>query len=490
VLFLYKHKGRIVYSNSEAVLMIHTWIREDVPGLFWIKDFDRMIVERNLATYRNVELDPEQRFRIARLKWLFKVSLDDNDFVAMTKIWKGAQEAAHMLSQLRDQVPAGVALLGLRSRQSTIRNACSEALTRRVQKGEWGIINALYRSHRRSYFKLFFELVINPQTPMPDEGHQRPLAEFRRLQLVVRAQLSEAEAALKALRSMRPRTASLLFGEVVLAIRQGYIGRVLRSIAASSRKRAHPMIIATETVLNDVAFDGLLKLYVKLNEIEIDSEKTPSAARKAEDLARVIRHLTNTQRMAAIRRMFVKIELKPSARDLVVALLTNGDVDDVTTVLVKIASFPHQMNYENHMELCLAAKRALTTSSRETPEIYISWVKSHNFWAYMSKSERSSADVGAVLPLRNQANRPLFVRLLAHTVVALVRSSDDSLLRSLLHHSFMTISTAAAVRMSELIGDVALNAISAEVDEAISERRSSTLASTIRAAQESLYISL
>jgi hypothetical protein len=186
--------------------------------------------------------------------------------------------------------------------------------------------------------------------------------------------------------------------------------------------------------------------------------------------------------------MFGQIELKPSARDIVVALLANGDVDEVTAVLSKIGSFPREMHYENHMELCLAAKQMLIKSSREIPDIYISWAKSRNFWRYISIQERRSVSRDALLPLENQANRPLFIRLLAHAIVGLVRSSDDTLLRSLLHHSFSSISSAAAARICELIGDPGLTAISMEVDHAISARDGSALASAIRQAEESLYI--
>ena len=363
-----------------------------------------------------------------------------------------------MLMRLRDRVPASVALLGLRSRQDTVRRACSEVLRRRVQNGEWDIIDKLYRSKTKSYFRLFFELLSDSLVPAPNEGQQRSLAEFRRLQLVIRPPLDQTpEGALTALRSMRPRHASLLFGEAVVAIRRGRIGKVLRMIAMSGRKQAQSMIIATEAAPSDGEFEELLELYVKLNASEINSEKTPSANAKAEELARVIRRLTTVQRSEPVRRMFARIELKPSARDIVVALLANGDLDDVTAILLKIGSFPHEMYYANHMELCFAAKETLLRSSREMPQIYISWVKSRNFWKYFSKRERSSAEPNALLPLRNEGNRPLFIRLLAHAIVGLVRSSDDTLLRSLLHHDFTTIASAAAIRMSELTGDAALS---------------------------------
>ena len=139
VLFFYKHKGRIIYSNVETVLIIDTWIKDDVPGLFWIKDFDRGVVERRLATYDNSALEPQQRIRVARLKWLFAIPFNNADFIAMTQIYMGAQEAAHMLIRLRDQVPRDIALLGLRKRQEAIKNAGNEILPHRAI--EWVISN-------------------------------------------------------------------------------------------------------------------------------------------------------------------------------------------------------------------------------------------------------------------------------------------------------------------------------------------------------------
>jgi hypothetical protein len=282
----------------------------------------------------------------------------------------------------------------------------------------------------------------------------------------------------------------VLFGEAILAIRRGHTKRVLNSIAAAGRKRAQAMIIGTEAISSDSDFEGVVELYIKFNKSEVDSKKTPSIAEKAEMLAGVIRHLTTTQRIIVLRSMFRRIELKPSARDIVVALLTNGDVEDVTAILLKIGRCPWQLHYENHMEMCLAAKQALLKSSIKVPDIYISWAQSRNFRVHFSKKEKVSAAPDAVLPLQNEGNRPLFIRLLAHALVGLIRSGDDILLRSLLHHSFMTISGAAAIRMSELIGDTALGVISMELDQAISARHAGTLASALRGAEESLYIRL
>ena len=273
VLFLYKHRRRIIFNEAEMVLIIETWIKEDVPGLFWIKDFDRAIVQTQLAFYESADLDPEPRFRIARLKRLFGVPLSEGDFIALTKIWKGAQEAANLLSTIGDRVPTAVALLGLRSRQGAIRSACGEILTRRIQAREWDIIEALYGSQRKSYFRLFFELVVDGSIPLLTEKRTRALTEFWHLQSIMRAPSGRQDAALIALKSLRPRRVSVFFGEALLAIRKGRFARAIRSIASSSRKGAQSVIMAIEAVQTDAEFDALLQLYVALNQAEIDAKK-------------------------------------------------------------------------------------------------------------------------------------------------------------------------------------------------------------------------
>jgi hypothetical protein len=486
VLFLYKYKSRIIYNDLEVALIIETWVKDDVPGLFWIKDFDRRLVERCLASYRNFDFDPEQRLRIMRLKSLFSVPFDNNDYLALTKMWKGAHQAARLLVHLRGEVATNIALSGLRSRQGAIRNACAEILTTQVRSGQWHIVNILWSSNIKSYFTLFFEMAIDTSIDEPNGHRDRALMEFQTLQLIARTPLNHKTVDLGSLKAMRPRRASLIFAETVNAIRSKRIGGVVRSVAASSRKRAQAIILATETIQADADYERLLNLYAKLNQTEIDSRKTPSTSWKAEDVARVIRRLATTLRLPAIREMFKAIELKSSSRDIVLALLTYGDVEDVTAILRKLSDSPHQVGYQNHMELCFATKRTLMNSTSEIPEEYVSWVKSRNFSEYILREDRGKAD--SALLVKTVSNRPLFIRLLAHAIVGLVRSTDDPLLHLLLRHSFITISAAAASRMTEIDGGAALSVISKEVDDAIAARRGVTLASAIGAAEESLYV--
>ena len=61
VLFLYKSRQRVIFNRQEAVLIFDTWIKNEVPGLFWIKDFDTNLVEQQLTKYENIELSALHR---------------------------------------------------------------------------------------------------------------------------------------------------------------------------------------------------------------------------------------------------------------------------------------------------------------------------------------------------------------------------------------------------------------------------------------------
>ena len=144
------------------------------------------------------------------------------------------------------------------------------------------------------------------------------------------------------------------------------------------------------------------------------------------------------------------MDVKPSARNVVAALLKHGDVHDVTAILLKIGEFRPQVYFQNHMELCLAAKEATIRSAGPMPEQLRRWATSRNFWRYVPKSEQSSVGPDDLLPIRNLSNRPFFIRLLAHVVVGSTQSIDDDLLSSFLHHDFTTIASAAAVQWRSL----------------------------------------
>ena len=301
VLFLYKHRQRIILSEAEGSLVLCTWINDDVPGFFWIKDLDRGFVERQLATYDRTELDTEQQFRMARLKCFFNLPLDIDDYVCITKIYMRAQEAGRMLARLGDQVPASVALLGLRSRQSVVRSACKKILGDHVQRGRWDVVETLRASQVKAYFSLFFALSASDAIPTCAETRNRSLSEFRRLQLIARAtSVSTAVDALKSLRRSRPRIAAAHFGEAICAIKQGRCARVLRAIANSSRKKADPLISATNTIVRDEDFKELVSLYVGLNEAEVDTVQTPAVSGKAESVASAIRQLMTIEVIAHV----------------------------------------------------------------------------------------------------------------------------------------------------------------------------------------------
>jgi hypothetical protein len=92
-----------------------------------------------------------------------------------------------------------------------------------------------------------------------------------------------------------------------------------------------------------------------------------------------------------------------------------------------------------------------------------------------------------MLPLGHRDNRVFFIRLVAHAVIGLARSEDMELLRRLAGHSYRAIARTAAVRMSELIGEKALQILGGDIDQAVMSHRSAALSEALRFAERRIY---
>jgi hypothetical protein len=188
-----------------------------------------------------------------------------------------------------------------------------------------------------------------------------------------------------------------------------------------------------------------------------------------------------------LRVALTNIVLRASSRDVIAAILEHGEKEDVIRVLRKIAEATEPAYYENQIEMCIALMRHFEGLAAGMPETYLRLFEARDFWTYISAKERRIAESGTVLPIRLYENRVLFVRILAHAIIGLSRSSDEELLRRLINHKFITISRPAAGRLSELLGEGALQVLAAETDQAIPSDRGRGLAESMRFVERILF---
>jgi hypothetical protein len=158
VLFLYKYRHRLALNKQEAGLIIDTWITENVPGLFWIREFDPEWVKEQVIKYDGTQLDTEERYSTVFLKSFFKLPIRQKDFLALTGTYKMASEAAQLFKLHRDVVPLDVIWAGLRNKRSEIRDSCFDALLHRLSRGDVDLLRQLRRNsgwtHVVTYFRL------------------------------------------------------------------------------------------------------------------------------------------------------------------------------------------------------------------------------------------------------------------------------------------------------------------------------------------------
>jgi hypothetical protein len=223
-----------------------------------------------------------------------------------------------------------------------------------------------------------------------------------------------------------------------------------------------------------------------MNGSEINPDRTPSRCAKAALIAKVIRALGSPSTVASLPEAVKEIHLHASSRDIIISLLSNGTVSDVANVTSKICASPSVVYYSNQIEICEALASRLRGEITRIPEYVLKILGLRNFWEFMSASDRRVA-TGDVLPLQNFGNRTLLVRLTAYTAIALSRAGDEETLRSLVNHRYKTVSQAAALQLSRLMGESALDTLVSEIEGAMASGRAAALARAIRVTECGRY---
>ncbi len=490
VLFLYKSRQRVIFNRQEAVLIFDTWIKNEVPGLFWIKDFDTNLVEQQLTKYENIELGPEQRYSVLFLRTFFGLEVRAEDFSALLRIYKIASEAARMISLHRNATPDSVIWLGLRNKRAEIRNACFDIVLSQIQSGDVRFLKRIRNSHGSMYADVYFQLALNSKLPTAATIAQGPRErrEFACLQSIIRAQSPRgARENYMLLRAMRPTERASRFAKALIQIRNDRVDAVISEIRRASASTSRAYISALRAAAGRENFDKILCYYVSMNRLEKDRRETRALRAKARDLAQVIRRLSSPDFVPSLRYAFQEIRLHPSSRDITAAILENGEVEDVLAVLSTIGEAQYPIYYENQTEMCQALVSRLNTLRVTIPESFRKLLATKNFWQFIPAEERRTAPPESILPVHSYENRVLFIRIVAHAIIGLVRSPDEEALRRLVNHPYITVSRPAAARLSELMGEEALQVLASEIEQAILSGRGSALAEALRAAERGLY---
>ena len=109
-------------------------------------------------------------------------------------------------------------------------------------------------------------------------------------------------------------------------------------------------------------------------------------------------------------------------------------------------------------------------------------VSKKEFSEYILPEERKKLLPKEMLPLREIANRALYVRLVAYAAIGKSNEKDEKLLLELAGHNYGLIARAAAVRLVHLFSERALRKLIATTEDSMRKGRSEALATSLRSA--------
>ena len=262
---------------------------------------------------------------------------------------------------------------------------------------------------------------------------------------------------------------------------------VLRRAQRLAAPKAERMLAAIRPRETTTQFEQLLSTYEAWSKKEKGRYDTPAATTKATALSKAIMRVTEPQHLAALREALRRLELKPSTRWLVLALLESGSRKDIRIVLDRIATCGHEVEFWNHTELGRAAARRLELEGRGLPKFLREIADVREFWEYMTRDERRDARPRDRLPVARVSNRGLYIRLAGYAMIGLATSGDTELLAKLAGHYFRLMARAAAVRLVRLVGEEGLRILAAETERDFEHRNLNSLADALRYAEFELH---
>jgi hypothetical protein len=492
ILMLYKHKERVVPDESELRLLLSSWVQRKGPALYWLLGADpAKVIEWLRAEENKEDIDRDKKVSIVLLrKNLGESPLIDDDYLAL-RHYQLSTELANLILEDPLSVPNKLVIAGLRHRREEVKEACIETIVVKIQNNDLSWINLLYKSSSTSYRGAYRILVLRDDVPIPErnETTSRSMELFIILKKMASAQNSSETLLLwGSLLKMRPPLWVMLFGKAIMYIKDGKIGPLLREARKISKEDAELLLDAVGIGITPDAFNTMVTTYEKWNSKEKRGRYETSAINvKSNALARAIFRSMSHNNLARLRTAIKTIRLTRSSREVVHSLLEYGNLNDFKLVLDRIATEAEEVYYWNHTRLGRAAARQLEKKVKKMPRFLVDIASRKEFWDYIFTKERGKYSSKDLLPIKSVENRSLYIRLAAYGMIGVAKTEDKDLLLKLTEHSYSLIATAAAIRLTRVLGKDALRNLVTRVDDSIQSGHSESLAVVLRSAEMELF---
>lgn len=491
LLMLYKYRYRLIPNEGELHLLLLSWLQQIGPGLYWLLNADRAQLLNWLRAQETKEdLTDDEKISIVLLRRKFgDTALLTDDY----SVFWGYQLSAEMRTLILEdasQVSNKLLMYGLRHRRNEVNNASKTAIALQIKNGDFDWIDTLRKSNSQSRRAAYYEMVLRNDVLIPQQtdGKNKAIKEFSLLKELIKTKKeSEARQLFHQLSKMRTPNHILLFAKGLLQIKQGRIKQLLKEANRTSAKKAGPLLAAITKDISAQEFDSLLSEYEAWISREKDRFDTPSTCAKNSSLAAAILQAASYERLPRIRETIKRIALTPSSRDIVLALLKYGDLNDVKLVLDCIGESETKVDYWNHTELGTTVARQLENIATGIPQFLTEILGKKEFWEYMHSEERTDGSGKNLLPIKDRDNRSLYIRLAAYSMIGVAKEQDQEQLLALVSHQYGLIARTAAVRLVHLIKERALDLLSSQIDDLIQKGQSTSLAEALRAAELEVY---
>jgi hypothetical protein len=278
----------------------------------------------------------------------------------------------------------------------------------------------------------------------------------------------------------------LRYAKSLAKVREGKISTLLKEVEKKhSFEMSDVMIAAIGGKVSKASFSIMLTTYKKWNAKEPYDPSDYHA--KTYALADAILRTMSYRHLPQLRKTMMKIRLTPSSRSLMHGLVKFGNISDIKLLLDRIAEAVNNVRIWNHTEICVAGAKQLAIIAKKVPTFLMNIVNREEFWSYIPSSNRAKRKRTELLPIKDNTNRSLYVRLAAYAVIGSAQKDDQNLLINLTAHEYGLIARTAAVRLVNLLEEDALRNISENIEISLRNDKAASIATALRYAEIQLY---
>lgn len=487
MLMLYKHRERIVPAEFEMRLLLLSWLEGEGPALYWLlnPDSKAQILSWIASELSDPEIKRDEKASAVLLRLtLENAQLTEDSFMAL-RSYKTALELASLLDRNASALPDSLLLAGLRHPREEVRRVAKSTVSSRLREGNWVLLEEIRKSSNPHARDAYYEYAADSRLPLIESTGDRAVEQFQALQTIQRAPTDvEATAKFSRLRRMRSGRDVELLGRSLLGVRRRQLPKLLSAPKSRSQRDVKAICRAFTGSLHPDDFPVLLAAYEDWSRDERDERSTPAAYGKADALGHAIARTAKPEFAASLRASVARIRLMPSSRSLVLALLSNGQPDDVDLVLGRIAECATRIEYRDHTELGRAVARRMMALRTGVPEFLHAIMRKREFWDYTGEDD---ADPEMRLGLRSVENRALYIRIAGYAAVGAAADDETEVLLSLATHSYGLIARAAIIRLIRASGAGAFKLLMSKMNGSIPERRAESFAGALRDAEIEHY---